>query len=108
MTSSPASSSPASVACCSPCAGAAIASPGTGTSDGGLVIDLGLLKEIEVDPNRRVARAQPGLRWGEFDRATQEFKLATPGGAISDTGIAGLTLRGRPGLAVSKVWRDLR
>ena len=67
---------------------------GYGTNDGGLVLDLGQMKQMEVDPGQRIARAQPGLRWGEFDRATQEHGLATPGGAVSDTGIAGLTLGG--------------
>ncbi len=67
---------------------------GNATCDGGIVIDLGPMKEIQVDPDRRIASAQGGLTWGEYDRATQEHGLASPGGAISTTGIAGLTLGG--------------
>jgi FAD/FMN-containing dehydrogenase len=58
------------------------------------VIDLSAMKGIRVDPIRRTARAQPGVTWGEFDHETQAFGLATPGGLISSTGIAGLTLGG--------------
>src|SRR5437868_2996511 len=47
-----------------------------------------------VDPARRAARAEPGLTWGEFDHETQAFGLATTGGVVSTTGIAGLTLGG--------------
>jgi FAD/FMN-containing dehydrogenase len=67
---------------------------GNAVCDGGLVIDLAGMKGIRVDPIRRTARAQPGLTWGEFDRETQAFGLATPGGLVSSTGIAGLTLGG--------------
>ncbi len=67
---------------------------GLGTCDDGIVIDLSPMKEITVDPERRIAIAQPGLLWREFDQATQEHGLATPGGEVSDTGIAGLTLGG--------------
>jgi FAD/FMN-containing dehydrogenase len=62
--------------------------------DGGLVIDFADMKAIRVDPVARTARAEPGLRWTEFDRETQAFGLATTGGTIGDTGIAGLTLGG--------------
>lgn len=62
--------------------------------NGGLVIDLSLMKGIRVDPIRRTARAEGGVRWGEFDRETQAFGLATTGGTVADTGIAGLTLGG--------------
>ncbi|HEX2461144.1 MAG TPA: FAD-binding oxidoreductase [Vicinamibacterales bacterium] len=62
--------------------------------DGGLVIDFADMKAIRVDPVGRTARAEPGLRWTEFDRETQAFGLATTGGTIGDTGIAGLTLGG--------------
>src|SRR5262245_11629836 len=65
---------------------------GTAVCDGGLVIDLSPMKGLWVDPAGRTARAQPGLLWGEFDRETQAFGLAAPGGIISHTGIAGLTL----------------
>jgi FAD/FMN-containing dehydrogenase len=67
---------------------------GTGTCDGGLVIDFADMKAIRVDPRSRVARAEPGLKWVEFDRETQAFGLATTGGTVGDTGIAGLTLGG--------------
>jgi FAD/FMN-containing dehydrogenase len=65
--------------------------------DDGLVIDVTQMKGITIDPERRTARAQSGLTWAEFDRATQEFGLATTGGLISTTGIAGLTLGGGVG-----------
>jgi FAD/FMN-containing dehydrogenase len=65
---------------------------GFGTWDNALVIDLSPMKGIEVDPEQRVARAQAGLTWGEFDAATQEHGLAVTGGRVSSTGIAGLTL----------------
>ena len=67
---------------------------GNGVCDGGLMIDLSPMKGIRVDPARRTARAEPGLTWGEFDRETQAFGLATTGGVVSTTGIAGLTLGG--------------
>jgi FAD/FMN-containing dehydrogenase len=67
---------------------------GTGVCNGGLVIDLCLMKSIRVDPVRRTVRAEGGVTWGEFDRETQAFGLATTGGTASDTGIAGLTLGG--------------
>lgn len=58
------------------------------------MLDLSLMKAIRVDPDERIARAEPGLTWGELDRATQAFGLATPGGIQSTTGIAGFTLGG--------------
>jgi FAD/FMN-containing dehydrogenase len=67
---------------------------GTATCDGGIVIDLSPMKGLRVDPVARTARAQPGLLWGEFDRETQVFGLATPGGIVTHTGIGGLTLGG--------------
>jgi FAD/FMN-containing dehydrogenase len=67
---------------------------GTAVCDGGLMIDLSGMKGIHVDPQARAARAQPGVLWGELDRETQVFSLATPGGFVSTTGIAGLTLGG--------------
>jgi len=68
--------------------------PGHSVCDGGLVIDLSPMKGIRVDPAARTARAQPGVKWIEFDHETQAFGLATTGGTVSDTGIAGLTLGG--------------
>jgi FAD/FMN-containing dehydrogenase len=67
---------------------------GHATNDGGLVIDMSSMKQIEVDPVRRIARAQGGVTWGELDAATQVYGLAAPGGVFSKTGIAGLTLGG--------------
>ncbi|WP_454504376.1 FAD-binding oxidoreductase [Mesorhizobium sp. Arg314] len=67
---------------------------GLSVCDGGMVIDLSRMKEIVVDPERRVARAKAGLNLGEFDAATQAHGLATTMGVNGDTGIAGLTLGG--------------
>lgn len=67
---------------------------GKGTCDDGIVIDLSPMNDIAVDPARRTARAQGGVTWGQFDAATQAVGLATPGGVVSTTGIAGLTLGG--------------
>ena len=68
--------------------------PGHSVCDDGLVIDLSCMKAIRVDPGARTARAQAGVRWIEFDHETQAFGLATTGGTVSDTGIAGLTVGG--------------
>ena len=67
---------------------------GLGTVDDGVVIDLSLLKGIEVDPKARTVRVGGGCTWGEVDRATGEHGLATPSGIISTTGVGGLTLGG--------------
>jgi FAD/FMN-containing dehydrogenase len=67
---------------------------GLGTVDDGVVIDLSLLKDIEVDPQARTVRVGGGSTWGEVDRATGEHGLATPSGIISTTGVGGLTLGG--------------
>ncbi|HXV44687.1 MAG TPA: FAD-binding oxidoreductase, partial [Anaerolineae bacterium] len=67
---------------------------GHATNDGGIVIDLSFMKGIQVDPQVRTVRAQGGVTWGELDQETQKFGLATPGGVVSTTGIAGLTLGG--------------
>ncbi len=67
---------------------------GTAVCDGGLMIDLSPMKRIEVDPTRRTARVQPGVLWGELDGVTQPFGLATPGGIVTHTGVAGLALGG--------------
>ena len=65
---------------------------GHAVCDDGIMLDLSPLKRIDVDPEARVARAQAGVTWGEFDAATQAHGLATTGGRITTTGIAGLTL----------------
>ena len=67
---------------------------GNAVCDDGLMIDLSRMKGLRVDAAQRTACAEPGLTWGEFDRETQAFGLATTGGQISTTGIAGLTLGG--------------
>src|ERR687893_1993073 len=66
--------------------------PGYAVCEGGIVIDLSPMKGIRVDPDARTARAQAGVTWGEFDRETQQFGLATTGGRVTHTGISGLTL----------------
>src|SRR5215510_8096936 len=76
---------------------------GHAVCDGGVMIDLSLMKAIRVDPTARTARGAGGLLWSEFDRATQQFALATTGGIISHTGIAGLTLGGGLGHLMRKV-----
>ncbi len=68
--------------------------PGFGTSDGGLVIDLGPMRSVHVDPAARTARAGGGTTWGDFNYATYAYGLATTGGIVSTTGIGGLTLGG--------------
>lgn len=68
--------------------------PGYGVSDGGVVIDLSAMKGIQVDPQARTVRADGGVLWRELDHETQAFGLATTGGTVSNTGIAGLTLGG--------------
>ena len=76
--------------------------PGHSICDGGLLIDLSAMKGIRVDPAARRAQAQPGVKWIDFDHETQAFGLATSGGTVSDTGIAGLTLGGGLGWLSSK------
>jgi FAD/FMN-containing dehydrogenase len=67
---------------------------GLGTCDDGAVIDLSLMRDVQVDPQARTARVGGGCTWGEVDRATNEHGLATPSGIISTTGVGGLTLGG--------------
>ena len=67
---------------------------GNAVCDGGLMLDLSLMKGIWVDPTARTARAEAGVIWAELDHETQIFGLAAVGGAVSTTGIAGLTLGG--------------
>lgn len=67
---------------------------GRASTNGGLMIDLAPMKGVHVDPRRRTVRAEPGLTWREFNRAAAVHGLATTGGVVSSTGIAGLTLGG--------------
>jgi FAD/FMN-containing dehydrogenase len=68
--------------------------PGFGTADDALVVDLGRMKGVRVDPASRTVWAEGGCTWGDFNHATYAFGMATTGGIISTTGIAGLTLGG--------------
>jgi FAD/FMN-containing dehydrogenase len=70
--------------------------------DGGVVIDLGSMKGIRVDPETGTARAQAGVLLGELDRETQAFGLAVPAGIVTHTGLAGLTLGGGIGWIMRK------
>lgn len=83
---------------------------GRAVTEGGLMVDTQSMKGVHVDPARRRVRAQPGLTWNEYNRATAAYGLATTGGVVSTTGVAGLTLggglgwlMGRYGMAVDNV-----
>lgn len=67
---------------------------GLSVCDGGTLIDLSAMKGIHVDPSSRRVRAQAGVLWGEYNRAAHAYGLATTGGVVSTTGVAGLTLGG--------------
>jgi len=75
---------------------------GNAVCDDGLMLDLSPMKGIRVDPARLTVRAEAGVTWGELDRETQAFGLATTGGQVSTTGIAGLTLGGGIGWLMRK------
>lgn len=74
--------------------GGAHSVPGFGTVDDGIVLDLGAMRGVRVDPVARTARVGGGATWGDVDHATHAFGLATTGGIISTTGVGGLTLGG--------------
>ena len=76
--------------------------PGFSTCDDGIVIDLSPMKGITVDVSGRTATAEGGVTWGELDAATQEHGLATTGGLVSTTGVAGFTLGGGIGWLMRK------
>jgi FAD/FMN-containing dehydrogenase len=67
---------------------------GLGVCDGGMVLDLGAMRGIRVDPKGHTVRVEGGATWGDVDHATHAFGLATPAGIISTTGVGGLTLGG--------------
>jgi FAD/FMN-containing dehydrogenase len=75
---------------------------GNGVGDDALLIDLRRMKGVRVDPKARKARANGGVDWGEFDRETQAFGLATPAGRITTTGVGGFTLGGGYGWLTPK------
>ncbi len=70
---------------------------GNAVNDGGLVIDLSQMRGVHVDPSTQTVRAQGGATWGDTDREARLVGLAVPGGVVSTTGIAGLTLHGGVG-----------
>lgn len=70
---------------------------GTAVCNGGIVVDLSPMTGVHVDLDAQTVRAEGGATWAELDRETQVFGLATPGGVVSTTGIAGLTLGGGVG-----------
>ncbi|MBT2384664.1 FAD-binding oxidoreductase [Streptomyces sp. ISL-11] len=71
--------------------------PGHGTCDDGVVLDLGAMRGVRVEPQRRTARAEGGCTWADVNHATHAFGLATTGGIVSTTGIGGLTTGGGMG-----------
>ena len=75
---------------------------GNAVSEGGLLIDLSLMKSVRIDPISRTARVEPGATLADFDREAQAFALATPLGINSTTGVAGLTLGGGFGWTTRK------
>jgi FAD/FMN-containing dehydrogenase len=75
---------------------------GKSVADGAMMIDLSLMKHVEISPSRQTALVQGGVTWGEFDREGEKFGLATTGGIISSTGVCGLTLGGGIGWLMGK------
>ncbi|HKC21421.1 MAG TPA: FAD-binding oxidoreductase, partial [Gaiellaceae bacterium] len=86
--------------------------PGLSVADDAFVIDLGPMKGVRVDPDKRTARVQAGVLLGELDKEAQAFGLAAPSGIVTHTGVAGLTLGGgigwiqrKHGLSIDKLRR---
>ena len=75
---------------------------GTAVCDDGVVIDLSLMRAVRVDPTNRTAWVQGGALWGDVNHETQAYGLATTGGIVSHTGVAGLTLGGGIGWLMRK------
>ena len=76
--------------------------PGFSVCEGGIMLDLTPMSSVYVDPAGKTARAEGGVNWGQFDLETQAFGLATTGGLVRSTGIAGLTLSGGHGFLMRK------
>jgi FAD/FMN-containing dehydrogenase len=76
--------------------------PGFAVCEGGLMLDLSGMNSVRVDPDNRTVRAEAGVTWGAFDHETQAFGLATTGGVVGSTGIAGLTLGGGHGFLMRR------
>jgi len=77
------------------CSGHSVA--GHSSTDGGIVIDLSLMRGVVVDPEHRIAVVEPGATWRDIDQATSRYGLACPGGVVSTTGVGGFTLGGGVG-----------
>ena len=75
---------------------------GNAVCEGGLMIDMSLMKSVRVNPEQQTADVETGATWGEYDAATHQYGLASTGGAVSTTGVAGLTLGGGVGWLVRK------
>jgi hypothetical protein len=75
---------------------------GNAVCDGGIMVDLSLMRSVKVNAEQKIAEVEPGATWGDFDAATQKHGLATTGGLVSTTGVAGLTLGGGVGWLVRK------
>src|SRR6202041_2361173 len=75
---------------------------GKAVADGAMMIDLSRMRDVQINPGRQTALVQGGATWREFDRETERYGLATTGGVISSTGVAGLTLGGGLGWLMGK------
>jgi FAD/FMN-containing dehydrogenase len=75
---------------------------GNALCENGLVVDFGLMRAIDVNPTKRTVKLQSGVTWGELDKECSKHELATTGGIISSTGVAGLTLGGGIGWLLGK------